>query len=158
MSINQCYTCSYEAQDTKLCAVTMHTGVLLLLKGNKLVAFRQDWLHGDCSDLENYPGVGKFDLSPVIRRSSTAVGLGQGQRDDRDLLALLDDAAGLVKCGSVVRLRRSPFKYDESTGEHIRPNLLDVLEQVSCRYVTSAVLGGSLTAGSNACVLSWLDV
>jgi hypothetical protein len=111
---------------------TLHTGLLLVTDAGEVVAFYRDPLHDEVasSDLDKFPGVGQFGLSAVISRSSTSGGRGQGQKDDIDLLALCDDALGLIAEGKADYLRGSPFVRDE-LGDHLLPGLLDVLDEVS---------------------------
>lgn len=110
----------------------------MLHSADGLVAFQRDPCvpgERECSNLDKFPGVGQFSISPVVRRRNTAAGQAP-EKDAKDLPALLDAAAALLAQGKADYVRGSPFVLDES--DYVKPALLDVLDEVSADWMKGA--------------------
>jgi hypothetical protein len=83
----------------------------------------------DMEMLQQYPGVGKFSFTPIIRRQHAGAATDRDSEDDLQLL--LYDALSLGVSGSVCILRDSPFPPSDEDGLPTRPELQDVLDLVS---------------------------
>jgi hypothetical protein len=130
---------------------SLHSGILLLQVDGEIQPCCEDASLSsfDMETLQQYPGVGQFSFTPIIRRQHAGAAVDRDSEDDLQLL--LYDALSLGVSGSACILRDSPFPLSDEDGEPTRPELQDVLDVVSftCIGVRRRNFGKTTSASSD---------